>query len=103
MTIVIKQVYIKWLLMIVFVLMVATIVLATVVTRNSRNVDRMSASVDEVKVSVTHLEDFVDELETNTPEEQARNQAITRAVHEVPRIKDILCETFPEASACRGE
>ena len=110
MTVQVKQAYIKWLGLLIMIMLVVVITVAWVTQRNSHNtedltdsVNTLEESVDEIKRSTRHLEEFVEQLEVNSPEEQERNDAITRAVNEVPRIKAILCEAFPEASACRQE
>jgi len=107
-TVQVKRAHIKWLGLLLVVLLVVVIGIARVTQQNSHNVDDLAdsvttleKSVDEIKRSTRHLEEFVEQLEAGSPEEQQRNAAITRAVNEVPRIKDILCEAFPEASACR--
>jgi predicted PurR-regulated permease PerM len=85
----------------VFVLLVVVIGLAYVVHRNSQNIENLDKGVHEVQESVDHVEDFVNELEQAPPEEVERNAAISEAVRQVPQIKSILCEQFPNATACR--
>lgn len=89
-------------LFICVVLVVVTIGLATQVHSRNRDIDQMEEIVGDTQEAVTHLEEFVVELETEDNDELARNEAITRAVNLVPEIRAILCEEFPEATACLG-
>ena len=98
----------KWLLGVSIVVGVVVLALQLQVqTRNkdiqttSESVNQMSADVDELQAIVEDLELFVNETRETTPEEAARNAAITAAVQEVPSIKAILCEAFPEATGCQ--
>ena len=92
---------VRWLALIAFILVVAVAGLAVLVQRNSRNVDKLRGQLSTVQAQVQHLEDFVDELQAPpTTEEQAQDEAISNAVRQVPDIKSILCEAFPNASAC---
>lgn len=88
--------------MVVAILLVSTIGLALLVQRNSSNVDDLNDSVTNLETSTQRVENFVNDVEEETPTERERNEAITRAVQEVPQIKDILCGEFPEAAACQG-
>lgn len=88
--------------LVVSVLFVVVVGLAVLVQRNSRNVEDLTDATTHVQSSTHRVEDFVDELETETPEEAAQNAAVTAAVQLVPQIKDILCQAFPEATACQG-
>jgi hypothetical protein len=101
----------KILLFASFVLCMAVIGLAFLVQSNNRNIDELNASVDEideatseVRISVNRLVAFVDEIEADQadPANQAQSDAISRAVAMVPEIRDILCEQFPDATACQG-
>lgn len=109
MTIEVKQVHIKILAFLVFLMVVVTIGTLTIVQRNSHNVDTldksvasMDRSVKSVKRSTDHLESFVRDLETESPQERARSAAITQAVQQVPQIREILCQAFPEVPACKS-
>lgn len=93
----------------VVVAAVVVIGLAVLVQNNDDNIDNLGDEVTELEDSVSEIdrstrrvETFVDDLETETPEEVAQNAAVTRAVQQVPAIRDILCEQFPTATACQG-
>lgn len=99
----------KALPVVVLVMFVTIIGLATLTQRNNRNNEDIRDTVQRVEESITHVEDqvdrldvFVDDLEAPNPEDEARNAAITEAVNQVPEIRGILCEQFPEATACQG-
>lgn len=64
------------------------------------DVRSLQRDVDRVRAETQFLHEFVDTLTEETPSEQARNDAITRAVQQVPQIREILCEAFPGARAC---
>lgn len=85
--------------MAIFVLFIVVVVLALSVY-NTIVVGNSDDNIDHLTVQVDRVEEFVDELEEQTPEESERNRAITEAVNQVPQIRSILCEAFPEASAC---
>jgi cell division protein FtsB len=92
---------VRWLALIAFILVVAIAGLAVLVQRNSSNVDELQGQLATVQAQVQHLEDFVNELQAPpTTEEQAQDAAISNAVRQVPDIKSILCEAFPQATAC---
>lgn len=102
------QISTRWLGLAAFILVVAAIGLVIATQRMSKNVKdnrRTAESNTEtlavLQKQVDHVERFVDQLETPTPEEQAQNAAVSKAVSEVPEIKSILCEQFPRASACQ--
>lgn len=58
-------------------------------------------TIDATAQNAQDVKDYVDDLREPTPAEQERNEAVTRAVQEVPRIKQILCDVFPEADGCQ--
>lgn len=89
----IERLMLRLLPLVLFVTCMVVVALAILIQRNNENIEKVSASVE-------HLEDFVADLEEETPDEQARSQAITEAVRQVPEIRGILCEQFPEATAC---
>jgi hypothetical protein len=64
-------------------------------------VDDMRDTQTTTKETVEYLQEFVDDVSAPSDEELALNAAIAAAVALVPRIKDILCEQFPDASSCR--
>lgn len=93
--------------LVVFVSAVVVGGLGVLVQSNSSNIDALDANVtelnkstDAVEASTKRVERFVDDLETETPSEAAQNAAITAAVNQVPEIRAILCEQFPDATAC---
>jgi predicted PurR-regulated permease PerM len=67
---------------------------------NSRNIDKLDTSVANMQVQINHLERFVSDLEEQTPEEQAENDAVQQAVTTIPELKSILCQAFPEVPEC---
>lgn len=85
---------------VVFVVAVVVVGLAVLVQGNDDNIDKLNESVSSVEGSTMRVERFVDELETETPSEAAQNAAVTAAVQQVPEIRAILCEQFPDATAC---
>lgn len=92
--------------MVVFIVVVAVVViagLAVLVERNSSNIDKIDMQLQTVEEEVHDLTLFVAELKEETPDEQAENAAISNAIRQVPEIKSILCEAFPNATACRVE
>lgn len=93
---------IAFLIAIVCILIVIVIGVGWNSQRNSQHIDQISGDVHELKV-------FVDELKETTPDEQAQNAAVSAAVALVPEIRvkqteiiEILCQAFPEASACQS-
>jgi uncharacterized protein YoxC len=85
-------------------MLVVVACLAILVQRNSQNVDRVDDRLEDVSESVGRLEQFVDEMEAGpSSEQQAENDAIAEAVRLVPELKSILCEEFPQASACQQQ
>lgn len=66
-----------------------------------REVDGVSDDTMKTSEQVDHLEEFVEELEQENPEGVVQNAAIAEAVRIVPELREILCEAFPEATACR--
>lgn len=62
----------------------------------------LQESQDQVQASVEDAQAFVTEMREVTPEEADRNAAVTEAVQQVPAIRSILCEAFPEATACQA-
>jgi hypothetical protein len=108
MTVQVRARNLKLMVFIVFVTLVISIATATIVQRNTHNVESVQASVDHledsvdsVKESTDHLEEVAAGIEEQTPEEQARNAAIGKAVALVPDIHDILCDAFPDVPACQ--
>lgn len=61
----------------------------------SGNVSSLSESVDDVQA-------FVNDFREQTPDEVERDAAIGAAVAQVPELRSILCEAFPETSPCRA-
>lgn len=60
--------------------------------------------VHERNQDVSDIRAYVDELQAPpTLEEQEQNEAINNAIQIVPRIRDILCEAFPEVTACQED
>jgi hypothetical protein len=58
--------------------------------------------IADLNASVDHLDSFVEDLEgPPSPTEQQENEAISEAVRQVPEIRAILCEQFPQATACQ--
>lgn len=100
MTVLVRVFWVKIAAFLLVLMLVVTVGVATITTRNSQNTDKAQHAIGRVEVSVDHLEAFVDDLEDQSPSEQERNTAITRAVHLVPEIKQILCDAFPGATAC---
>lgn len=96
----IERLMLRLLPLVLFVTCVVVVALAILIQRNNENIENLKGSTRDVSVSVDHLEDFVADLEEETPDERARSEAITEAVRQVPEIRDILCEQFPEATAC---
>jgi hypothetical protein len=88
--------------LIAFILVVAIVGLAVLVQRNSGTVDDLQRQLTDVQAQVQNLEDFVAELQAPpTTEQQAQDEAISNAVRTIPEIRSILCEAFPDATACR--
>jgi hypothetical protein len=87
---------------VVFGLMGAAVISVVTSVLVVRNVDNNDSTIDTTADNASEVKDYVDELRDVTPDEQARNDAVTKAVQEVPSIKAILCspEAFPEAEAC---
>jgi predicted PurR-regulated permease PerM len=90
------------------VLAAVVIGLATVVQRNSHNVDNLEDITEETQDDVQHIDDFVTELEQPpTPEEQAQDQAVATVLQLVPenlpQIRQILCEAFPDTTPCLSQ
>jgi len=97
-----KSINIKRLGMVTTALLVITVGLGWMVQGLNREVDSLKGGVDTVSASTNHVEKFVKQLEEDpTQEEVAQNQAVSQAVAQVPQIKSILCEQFPEASNCK--
>lgn len=96
------------LVMSIVVLFVVCVGLAITVQANARNIDHLEGQVADLtetahqtQTSVDRLTTFVDELEAPPPpDEVAQDEAISNAVRLVPEIRDILCEQFPQATAC---
>lgn len=97
--------FIKWaMIVIIFLLAYTSVMLNRVDGNTDKNANATEANAEatqDLTESVADLQRFVDQLEEVTPEEAARNDAITAAVNQVPSIKSILCEAFPEATACQ--
>lgn len=92
----------RWLVPVLFVIGVAVIGLILVVRQVSDNVDRLDQKVTVVGEQTQEVKSFVDELKAPpSAEEQRQNQAVSEAVRLVPEIRSILCEQFPQASACQ--
>lgn len=94
----------KWGKFILFVMTVNVVLLMAVgvlVNRNIRQTERIREANDEIGTSVDDLEEFVDELEADDPEQEELNAAISEAVRQVPQIRSILCEHVPSATACQ--
>jgi outer membrane murein-binding lipoprotein Lpp len=108
MTVQVKAAHVKLMVYIVFVTLIISIATATIVNRNTHNVDDVSKSVSHLEESVANLEESVDHMEEvaaaieeQTPEEAERTAAIGRAVMLVPHILNLLCGEFPEHAACQ--
>lgn len=67
------------------------------------NADNDDEAIDQTRENSSEVKEFVDDLQEVTPAEEAQNAAVTEAVQEVPRLRQILCspEAFPEAAACQ--
>jgi hypothetical protein len=96
---------------VIFVVLVLLAAGAMLIQRNNENIEAVADSnrelkvaIEDINVSVDHLEAFVTEVEAAEadPNNQAQDDAISRAVAMVPEIKAILCEQFPDATACVG-
>lgn len=86
--------------LLIAVLFVITIGLTWQSTRTNRDLDTLRQSTEDIQWVVHNLEAFVDEIKEPTEEQHKRDQAISEAVKQVPEIRSILCEAFPEASEC---
>lgn len=91
----------------VFVAAVVVVGLAVLVQQSDDNLDSLEDSVTTVEESVEsvaesteRVEAFVDDLEEETPEEEAQAAAVAAAVRQVPEIREILCQAFPDVPAC---
>jgi hypothetical protein len=86
-----------------FIEFVIMIGLAILVQRNNWNNEETSKAVQTVKVQVQHLDTFVTDLEQDvvTPEEQAQQDAVVRAVQIVPIILQVVCEANPTVPSCQ--
>lgn len=83
-------------------LALAAFAVTVVVSGVGLMVQNLNRDVDDVSKNVDHMEKFVETLEAPpTANEAARNKAISDAVKQVPQIRSILCEQFPEATACK--
>jgi cell division protein FtsB len=89
--------FIFWALIVLIVVLVGY---ATQVHFGNEDDEQLRRDVAQLQQTVDELDAFVDELREETPSEQERNDAITRAVQIVPEIRGILCEAFPGATAC---
>lgn len=100
MTVTVKQSHVKMLGLVVFLLFILTIGLLVNSQRNSSNIDKLDDNVAEIRQTVRRLDHVASDIEDQTPEEQAQNEAISRAVEIVPDLKIILCDAFPQANGC---
>jgi hypothetical protein len=92
---------------VVFVAAVVVTGLAVLVQDNDDTIDTLGDEVtnledlvEDVDRSTKRVETFVDDLEEQTPEEAAQQAAVTAAVQQVPEIRTILCQAFPDVPAC---
>jgi len=99
----------RWLFLAAFIVTMASVGNAMVVEQMGDNVqsnretaEQTQRTADKTQRQVDHVEQFVTKLETPSPEERAQNEAVSKAVATVPSIKAILCEQFPEATACQA-
>jgi len=90
----------RFLMVLVLVIMVVVVGLAYLVQNNNRNIDRLDRNLAAMQVQVDHLENFVNDLEAESPDEEIQNQAVQEAVRQVPQIRAILCEAFPDVPSC---
>jgi uncharacterized protein HemX len=91
---------VKGLALVVVVMIVLIAGLTYQVQKRNQQIEQISDSAEHINERVDELNRFVDQLQAPNEEEEAQQQAISRAVRLVPEIKSILCEEFPEASAC---
>lgn len=84
------------------VLVLACAALLYLTQQLSHEVDDVRGQTGLTGEQVDHLEEFVEELEDMSPEEVAQSETTLRAVQLVPEILQVLCEVFPEATACQG-
>lgn len=75
------------------------------VIQQGDHINRVESSTGRVEVSVEELRTFVRQVQAESESETsiAQDRAIKQAVAEVPKIKSILCEAFPDATACQEE
>ena len=92
---------VKFLAYVVVVLFVVIIGLSIQVQINRTNVNRIQTSVEETERLVHNIDAIANDLSDVSPDEEALNTAIRLAVSEVPSIKEILCETFPDTTPCQ--
>lgn len=73
------------------------------VLEQSDHIARVENSTERVEFTVEELRAFVRRIEDEAGSEtsRAQDEAIQEAVAEVPKIKSILCEAFPDATACQ--
>lgn len=64
---------------------------------NTHNVHVLGSTVNRIDKSVSRLSEIANDITTVSPEEAARNAAITRVVMQtIPQIRAILCQVYPE-------
>jgi hypothetical protein len=99
---------VRWLYPIMFFLAVGLAATFIIQQRTASSVDDLEGTVSDLDAQVAvmagqvaELKSFVDEVSAPpSAEEQSRNEAISNAVRVVPEVKSILCEQFPQATAC---
>lgn len=82
--------------------LVVVIIVFVVAVALQFQVSSRNKSIDDIEAIVIDLQEFTDTIEEETPDELERSQAIQRAVAQVPEIRQILCEAFPEVPACQA-
>jgi hypothetical protein len=92
---------VRWLYPILFLLGLGLVASFINQQRISDNLDNLDKQVESTSEQVAEVKSFVDELQAPpSDDEQARNEAISAVLRLVPEIKSILCEQFPQATAC---